>query len=270
MSAVVSKYASPFVEINTHLVNIKRLNEVIEFQYSEPSKWEPLENNCLIKGENLYYGIDKKVILNNISLNIKRGEKIALIGRSGCGKSTLLRVLAGLYHVNRGDLTFNSKFLNTCRDISYIPASAMLYDDTVDSNILMNGDGSVENALNLAEFDMAEQTCGLPATNLSGGQAQRVNIARGLINEAPLLLADEPVSSLSMAQGDIVIKNIVNESETAIVVTHHPTHLRFFSHIILMEDGEIVASGTLDKVSAHPAYKRWSGRETDKNASEGA
>ena len=224
----------------------------------------------MIKGENLYYGIEKKVILNNISLNIKRGEKIALIGRSGCGKSTLLRVLAGLYHVNRGDLTFNSKFLNTCRDISYIPASAMLYDDTVDSNILMNGDGSVENALNLAEFDMAEQTCGLPATNLSGGQAQRVNIARGLINEAPLLLADEPVSSLSMAQGDIVIKNIVNESETAIVVTHHPTHLRFFSHIILMEDGEIVASGTLDKVSAHPAYKRWSGRETDKNASEGA
>lgn len=270
LSAVVSKYASPFVEINTQLVNIKRLNEVIEFQYSEPSKWEPLENNCLIKGENLYYGIDEKVILNNISLNIKRGEKIALIGRSGCGKSTLLRVLAGLYHVNRGDLTFNSKFLNTCRDISYIPASAMLYDDTVDSNILMNGDGSVENALNLAEFDMAEQTCGLPATNLSGGQAQRVNIARGLINEAPLLLADEPVSSLSMAQGDIVIKNIVNESETAIVVTHHPTHLRFFSHIILMEDGEIVASGTLDKVSAHPAYKRWSGRETDKNASEGA
>ena len=49
LSAVVSKYASPFVEINTQLVNIKRLNEVIEFQYREPSKWEPLENNCLIK-----------------------------------------------------------------------------------------------------------------------------------------------------------------------------------------------------------------------------
>ncbi len=65
-----------FVEINTQLVNIKRLNEVIEFQYREPSKWEPLENNCLIKGENLYYGIDEKVILNNISLNIKRGEKL--------------------------------------------------------------------------------------------------------------------------------------------------------------------------------------------------
>ncbi len=270
LSAVVSKYASPFVDINTKLVNIKRLNEVIEFQYNKPSEWIALENNCLIKGENLYYSIDEKVILDNVSLDIKTGEKIALIGRSGCGKSTLLRILAGLYHIDRGTLTFNSKFLNTCRDISYIPSSAMLYDDSIDSNILMNGDGSVENVLDLAEFDLTEQMSGLSATSLSGGQTQRVNIARGLINKSQLLMADEPVSSLSIAQGETVIKNIVNESETAIVVTHHPTHLRFFSRIILMEDGKVVTSGTLDKITAHPAYKRWSGEEIKKNAFEEA
>ena len=175
--------------------------------------------------------------------------------------------MAGLYHVNSGTLKINSELLNTYRDISYIPSSTLLYDDSIDSNILMNGDGNVNNVLSLAEFNKSQLQSDVSATSLSGGQAQRVNIARGLINKTPLLLADEPVSGLSVAQGEIVIKNIINESETAIIVTHNPTHLRFFSRIVLLENGKVVTSGTLNEIFTHPVYTQWSGEFYEENES---
>lgn len=136
----------------------------------------------------------------------------------------------------------HSILLNSCRDIAYIPFSTLLYDYPVYDNILMAGDGAVDQALSLSGVDVNEQPLDKLATTLSGGQAQRVNIARGLIHKTPLLLADEPVSGVSKAQGETIIKNIIDVSETTIIVTHNPDHLKFFSRIVLLEDGKIAAS----------------------------
>lgn len=258
LNDLMNTYIQPFTNINTQFVNVKRLDDVLQFEGTCQPSSKAYENDLLLKAENIRYSFDKKIILNDITLEVKKHEKIAVIGRSGCGKSTLLRILAGLYH-GSGTLTIDSNLLRSCRDISYIPSSTLLYAYPIYDNILMAGDGAVDQVLSLSGFDVNEQLLDKLATTLSGGQAQRVNIARGLIHKTPLLLADEPVSGLSIAQGEIIIKNIIDASETTIIVTHDPAHLKFFSRIVLLEDGKITASGTLDEISLHPAYARWSG-----------
>lgn len=269
LSASVNQYSAPFVDIGTRTVSVQRLNEVLTIESIDPLSTPPEDDDLLIKAENIAYIIEDRYILNGITLSVRKGEKIALIGQNGCGKSTLLRIIAGLYHPNSGTLTIKKISPNHCQDITYIPSSPFLYSESVQTNIAMNGDGDLTQSLKAAQLDCKqEDLLDKVATSLSGGQSQRVNIARGLIHKTPLLLADEPTSGLSISQGEEVMQNILSAANTAIIVTHHPAQLRYFTRIILMTAGKIVSSGSLEHVSAHLEYKRWIGEISEKTADE--
>ncbi len=268
LSAAVNQYSAPFVDIGTRTVSVQRLNEVFTVDSSGHLPALPEEDDLLIKAENIEYSMEDRHILKGITLRVRTGEKIALIGQNGCGKSTLLRIIAGLYHPDSGTFAIKSS-PDPCRDITYIPSSPFLYSESVQTNISMNGDGDLAQSLKAAQLDCEQEgLLDASATSLSGGQSQRVNIARGLIHKTPLLLADEPTSGLSISQGEEVVQNILSAAKTAIIVTHHPAQLRYFTRIILMAEGKIVSSGSLEQVSAHHEYKRWIGEIAENTANE--
>lgn len=260
LSAVISGYTKPFVDINTNMVAVGRLEEV--FSTSSPNKINVQHNSTepLLKAENISYSVQGRNLFTHINLTIRKGDKIALIGKNGCGKSTLLRILIGIYHSETGIITMNIESDCPKRYVSYISSNSYLYSENVKKNILMNGDGDLQQAVKTACLeDLGKDFLDKKATELSGGQAQRVNIARGLIHNPLLLVADEPTSGLSIAQGEEVIQEMLSQSNTAVMVTHHPAQLQYFNRIILLEDGKIAADGSLQSISSEPAFHRWMG-----------
>lgn len=265
LGSVVNSFASPFVNIQEREIRIGRMEEMFDGKEEYWSEGEPHRGNLLVEAENISYEMKDKTILKNVSISIGQGEKIALIGRNGCGKSTLLRVLAGLYEPQKGCIRRDKTFLQDHRSVTYIPSSVQLYEDTAEENIRMNGDGSLEEIYKMPwMYGQGEDFSGQTAGTLSGGQAKRVNIARGLAHRAPLLLADEPEAGLPAEQGEQVTKSLVDGADTVVVITHYPSHLAYFTRIILMEDGEIAVVGNLSEISTHPAYLRWSGEMKEK------
>ena len=131
------------------------------------------------------------------------------------------------------------------RRVSYIPSESHLYTGNVKSNIGMNLDGEdetvIEKACMAAELsgDKGEDLMENSAIELSGGQAQRVNIARGLANRVPLLLADEPDAGLPPTQGRRIVERLLRASDTAVVVTHRHENLDLFDRVVEVEDGRI-------------------------------
>ncbi|MCD8022899.1 MAG: ATP-binding cassette domain-containing protein [Lachnospiraceae bacterium] len=244
--SVVNGYATPIVSLQQEMVGIHRMDEMFEIRERD-SLWsvgKPIGEESLIDVAGVDYNISGKTVLKDIQLTVCKGDKIALIGRNGSGKSTLLRVMAGLNHAVKGVVRRSADAKPDSRALSYVPSQTQLYAGTVQENILMAGDGALPGTVSLAELGAEEEGFLQKQTGtLSGGQAQRVNLARGMLRKGAFTLADEPEAGLSAAQGDRIIRNLVENSESLVVVTHYPTHLHYFSRIVLLEDGKIAADG---------------------------
>jgi ABC-type multidrug transport system fused ATPase/permease subunit len=232
-----------------------------------------------IEGLNFSYGEDGAGIFD-VSLNLDRGKRIAIIGPSGSGKTTTLYALRGLYPPEQITLLFNDPALhpapapknNTALETApaqlfeqttLIPQAPEIFEDTLRNNLTMGLErsaGELDDAIHLAVLDdvveQAEE--GLETflaeggANLSGGQRQRLSIARGLLaaDTSTLLLLDEPTSSLDPRTEILAYERIFAAfPNKTIVSTLHRLHLlRFFDYIYYMEDGRIAAEGTLEKL----------------------
>ena len=218
------------------------------------------------KGENEF------LALNNVSFKVQKGEFIVIVGKSGSGKSTLLHLLGGLDKPSSGSVFINNQDIYKMSDKNltvfrrkYIGIIYQFYNLipvlSVKENILMGT--TQENVRELDEVcrraDIWEIEEENDALSLSGGQAQRVNIARGMLNKAPLLLADEPDAGLPLAQGEIIMKNILSSSDTVIVITHHYQYLDLFTRVLLIEDGKLIADNAPEQIKSHPGYISWRG-----------
>lgn len=185
---------------------------------------------------------EKLVILENVNLNIKAGEKIAIIGSSGSGKSTMLALLAGLDKPSSGDIIVNQKQINNFSnnelseyrntEISIIFQSFELISpfnslENVTAPLEIKGVNykkAKEISLNiLKEVGLGERVKAFPST-LSGGERQRVAIARSLAIDTPIILADEPTGSLDEKTGENVLNMLLKEvslrKKTLIIITH--------------------------------------------------
>lgn len=199
--------------------------------------------------------------LEDINLNINRGEMVALVGRSGCGKSTLLNILGGLDTPTEGEYIFdttNISILNPNKlaafrrnHIGFIVQDFALISDMssfenialplkyrkIDSGILTDAVDSL-----LKSMDIFEKKDAFPS-ELSGGQCQRVAIARALACNPDVLLADEPTGALDENNGEIIIdifKQINNKGVTIIMATHDKAIANECKRIIELKDGHIV------------------------------
>jgi ABC-type multidrug transport system fused ATPase/permease subunit len=198
-------------------------------------------------------------VLKNINLQINDGDQIALIGSSGSGKSTLIKLIPRLYEVNSGEIQLNGQntkqiSLQTLRElIAFVPQDPFLFSGSLRENLLIAKpnatDQELQKSLSLAKVDFLDLIPGgldgqisERGQSLSGGQRQRLGIARAFLKNSPLLILDEPTSSLDKQSEDLINQSLQEliKNRTVILVTHKTDSIKHFSRIIEMSNGIII------------------------------
>jgi len=220
-----------------------------------------------ITAENITWKVGKKVIVNNVSLTVSRGQTVGLLGPNGSGKSSLLRVLAGLRRPHSGCVTLDDKNISQiakkqlARRVAFVEQHGMTeanmrVRDVVKlgriphhspfSNWSAQDDETVTAALERVDMlKKSEQGW----QSLSGGERQRVHIARALAQTPTEILLDEPTNHLDIHHQIQLMKLISELPVTSIVAIHDLNHASMFCDaLIVMQNGEIVASGTPDEI----------------------
>jgi ABC-type bacteriocin/lantibiotic exporters, contain an N-terminal double-glycine peptidase domain len=208
----------------------------------------------MIKLKNVSYTYEKQEVFRNLSLSVERGEKVGILGESGCGKSTLLKIIAGLYKPTEGTVLVDGVNMppEINKKVSIVMQSPMLLPLTILENITMGHDypedwiEKVIDAANLRGWidTLAEGVntyLGDRADELSGGQAQRIAIARAMCKDAEILLLDEPTSALDGENAAAILEAIDRYSvnKTVIHVTHRPEHLKGYDRVFIMKEGKL-------------------------------
>ena len=208
-----------------------------------------------IKG--LTFGYTDETVLQNVSLNVKPGEFVAIIGESGIGKTTLIRLIMSFMSEVQGDISFYNAYGDSIRAnastrnfIAYVPQGNTLFSGTVRDNILMGNLNATEeeiyNALKLSagyDFVMGlpnglDTVIGERGHGISEGQAQRIAIARAFVRKAPLLILDEATSSLDEATELSVLEGLqaLTPKPTCIIITHRKSILKYCDREIMIEN----------------------------------
>lgn len=248
------------------IVSVERIFEILEQKSSVVEKSNPLvakfENNIVFK--NVYFGYDKdNIVLKNINLEIKKGEKIAIVGPSGSGKTTILNLLLRFYDVDKGEILIDginikNFSLNTLRKLfGVVIQETFLFNNTIRYNISYGKeDATDEEIINVSKvayiYDTIESlpqkfdtVVGERGYCLSGGERQRLAIARALLINPQIFIFDEPTSALDAESESVVleaIKNVVQD-KTVILITHRLNLVVDFDRIYVFSDGEIVGCG---------------------------
>ena len=224
------------------------------------------------------YPSSQSNVLENINLDISKGETVAIVGKSGSGKTTLLDLIPRLYDPDRGDIYFNTSNikdinLNKIRAyISYVGQDFTLFNDTIYNNIAYGELSShdVSRVHDAAKFSFAsnfindlpdkfETIVGQNGVLLSGGQRQRIAIARALLKNAPILLLDEATSALDAESEASIQKSLttLSENKTTLIIAHRLSTVMNADKIIVIENGHVVEQGNhsdlIDKKSVYYA-----------------
>lgn len=206
--------------------------------------------------------------LHNFSLDIKAGDKVAVIGKTGSGKSTLVHLLLRMYDAAEGTVLFDSRPIGDYnlqdlrKQIAYAPQEAYLFSDTVYNNIGFGRrdatEAEIKEAARLADFekdiatlkDGYQTMIGERGVMLSGGQKQRLVLARALLKNSPVLLLDESLSAVDTQTEQNILANLKTyiEDKTTIVITHRIFTGWDFDKIIVLDDGHIAEQGTHEEL----------------------
>uniref|UniRef100_A0A6V2Q6L2 Uncharacterized protein n=2 Tax=Ditylum brightwellii TaxID=49249 RepID=A0A6V2Q6L2_9STRA len=213
---------------------------------------------------------EKRPILKGTSFDVKEGQTVALVGSSGCGKSTLLRMLYRFYEPDKGSITLgghNMKDLTTesvRKAIAVVPQDTVLFNETIGYNINY-GDlsASKEDVITAAKKAHIHDTIlsfpngydtivGERGLKLSGGEKQRVAIARAILKKAPILLCDEPTSSLDSHTEADIMNNLkeIGKNTTTLIIAHRLSTIQDCDEIIVLNEGRVVERGTHDELVA--------------------
>ncbi len=217
------------------------------------------------------FGYKDKPMLSDISFTIKRGESLTIVGPSGSGKTTLINLLEKFYHPESGSITIdniNISHLNTYelrKNIGIVSQGSSLISGTILDNLLYGLDedqideSKIREALkyaNLQEFvdrqkDKLNTNIGESGDKLSGGEKQRLNIARLFLKNPDIILLDEPTSNLDIESRNLVLESInkLTKDKTVIKVTHNLEEVKPGDNVLFIEDGEIVCEGSHERMS---------------------
>ena len=221
---------------------------------------------------------DNNEILNSINLNIPAGQMTALVGHSGAGKSTILNLIPRFYDVGSGDIKidnqsiYDAKIYSLREKISLVSQDTTLFDDTIKNNILYaNSDASDEEIYNAAKYSFADEfinqlpnkfdtLIGENGVRLSGGEKQRISIARAILKKTPIILLDEATSSLD-ADTESKIQEAINfltKGRTTIVIAHRLSTILNSDKIYVINQGKVVGEGKHDELlSSSDIYKNF-------------
>lgn len=225
----------------------------------------------LLEIKNLKKSFNKNTVLEDISLQVEKGEVLAIIGPSGSGKSTLLRCITKLETPDSGEINFDGTFGLVFQNFNLFPHHSVMKNITnAPIKVQKRNPEEVykEAEALLEKMDLPDKKDAYPC-ELSGGQQQRVSIARALAMNPDILFFDEPTSALDQElTGEIlkVIKDLASEKMTMVIVTHEMNFAKKVAdNIIFMENGYIEEQGTPEEVfqSNNPRIKEFLGKFND-------
>jgi subfamily B ATP-binding cassette protein MsbA len=262
---------SASIERIEHLIN----ENVIIKETANPIKMSGFKNGIEFKNVSFYY--DDKLILDDINLSIEKGKTLALVGSSGSGKSTLVDLIPRFHDVGFGELfidgiNIKEYSLESLRNhMGIVTQEAILFNDTIANNIALGMDNATpEQIRNAAKISNAhnfilqkengyETNIGERGNKLSGGEKQRVTIARAVLKNPEILILDEATSSLD-TESERLVQDAINNlmsNRTSIVIAHRLSTVRHADEIIVLSKGKIVERGTHMSLLAEDGfYKR--------------
>ena len=258
------------IGINQGLAGARRVLEVIDLKRKIDENINAKDlviDKAKIEYKNVSFAYDgKKEVLKSINLKIEGGDVIALVGHSGAGKTTIMNLIPRFYNASSGEILIDNQSIDKIslfslrKNISLVSQDITLFDDTVLSNIAYaNSEASKEKILEAskssATHDFVEQLpekydtlIGENGVRLSGGEKQRISIARAILKDAPIILLDEATSSLDAdtehkIQGAIMY---LTKNKTTIIIAHRLSTVLRANKIFIIENGRVVAEGNHD------------------------
>lgn len=281
--------------LQTAVVAADRLGEILDLETEKSDQEDRKLQPTNIKGTIEFQNVDfrygtRAQTLHSINLKIRQGEKIALVGESGSGKTTLIKLLMQFYQHEKGDILINEHnirdiHLDSLRErIAYIPQDNFFFSGTIRENLCLGVDEHVDfeqvvaacktaqahdfiNGLPLRYETMLEEN----ATNISGGQKQRLAIARALLKQPDILIMDEATSNLDSTTEKAVSETINHHDNlTAIIIAHRLSTIMRCDRIYVMDRGQFIEEGTHQDLIALRGkyYELWKdqmpGLETDR------
>jgi ATP-binding cassette subfamily B protein len=206
----------------------------------------------------------KRPILKGVDFTIRSGQKVAVVGESGAGKSTLIKLLFRFYDVTKGEITIDGQSIANVTQgslrhhIAIVPQDTVLFNDTIIENIRYGrptaSDADVKKAIDLAHLrhfidslpEKGNTTVGERGLKLSGGEKQRVSIARAILKGSPILIFDEATSSLDSQSEQAILKALKEfaQGHTSLVIAHRLSTIVDADNILVMDKGVIVEQGT--------------------------
>ena len=247
-------------------LNSFEVKDVIELQTGKTKEY--FDDVISFSNVDFSYPNAEEKIFNHLSLQIKKGEKIAIVGMSGSGKSTLLNLLLRFYDVTSGYISIDNQDLQAISAeslynlMTIVQQDVYIFDDTLKANITLNQfftDEEIKQAVQQSGLESyvlenesgLQALCGENGSNLSGGERQRLSIARALIRKTPILLLDEVTSSLDNKVTTEIENSILEIQDlTVLVVTHklNKSMLKKYNRILFMKNGVIVEDGSFDNL----------------------
>lgn len=259
-------------ELQTAIVASERLNDILDVETENDSNKKTVESlNGDIKIENVdfRYG-NRDLVLKNVSMDIKKGEKVAIIGESGCGKTTLIKLLMSFYEPENGKISIAGNNISEYspksvrKSMAYISQNTFLFSDTVANNLKLGNENvsqeELEKACKLSYADKFIEKMPFKydtlleenGNDLSAGQKQRLAIARALIKKPDILIMDEATGNLDTLTEHSIKETLdtVSKDMTCIIIAHRLSTIKNCDKIYVMDKGEIVECGNHESLLA--------------------
>lgn len=255
---------------------MERIEDVMEYPddknvtitASPDAEYSKLRGNIELRNVTFGYSSLEPPLIENFSLSMKPGDRIAIVGPSGCGKSTISKLISGLYDPWAGEILFDGRPRSEYpREVmtgalAVVDQDIIMFEDTVANNIKM-WDSSIrdfEMILAARDAQIHDDIAKLPGgydyklnsggKNFSGGQRQRMEIARVLAQDPTIIILDEATSALDAKTEYEVVNSIVNRGITCVVIAHRLSTIRDCKEIIVLDKGKVVERGTHDELMA--------------------
>jgi len=227
-----------------------------------------IPKNRDIELKNVSFSYDQKQVINNVSLKIKEKSMVAIIGPSGSGKSTICKLISRFFDVDKGEITLGGinikdySINSLMKNFSFVFQNVYLFNDTIKNNIKFGKDNATDEEV----IEAAKKACchdfimSLPngydtvlddgGSNISGGEKQRISIARAMLKDAPIIILDEATANIDPENEKLltVAFNNLTKDKTVIMIAHKLNTVKNADDIIVLDNGEIKEEGTHDKL----------------------